>query len=90
MENNIKIQINTKTFATNFVTPFIHNTDALIEFIITDKNITKIKTLGELASLIDYLDTNTCVNFNEVCTEFEKLEETISFDDSDKRKIEWV
>ena len=90
MEENKKIQINTIAFAKSFVSPFVHNADELVKFITTDKNITKFKTLGELASLIDYIDNETCANFNEVANEFELTEESISFDDSDKRKIEWV
>lgn len=87
---NINIQINTQKLAKNFVHPFVHNADELVKFITTDKNITKIKTLGELANLIDYLDKETCFNFNEVANEFELAEETITFDDSDRRKIEWI
>lgn len=87
---NIHIKINTRKLAINYVYPFVHNEDELVNFITTDKNITKIKTLGELANIIDYLDKNTCINFNEVANEFELSEECISFDDSDKRKIDWL
>jgi hypothetical protein len=90
MNNDIKIQINTIAFAKSFFTPFVHNADELVKLMTTDKNITKFKTLGELASLIDYIDNETCANFNDVANEFELAEESISFDDSDKRKIDWL
>lgn len=83
------IKINAKNFWTWFTNPAIYDLDTLMDYL-SHKNYKDIKTVGELSKIIDFIDPQFCINFDELANEDELAEQEIAIEDTDKRKIEWI